>query len=121
MDAYEPAYVAHNVPYMVVSGLEPSASFGGESSSQAFRIASDVPWVDTEDSKILLKHFKERDGEGLAWNSREYNGRNKFKIKTVTRVFKPVIKSLISVTETLIGLYSATSKCTITRTIRKTP
>jgi len=121
MDGYEPAYVAHNVPFIVVSGLEASAIIYGDNEGYAFRIASDIPCVDTEDSKVLLKHFRGRDSDGLAWNAREYNGRNKFRIRTVRRVFKPTSKNSLSVTETLIGLCFATSKCTITRTICKTP
>jgi len=120
MDGYELAYVAHNVPFVVIAGLETSASISSDIDSHAFRIASDIPCVDTEDSKVLLKHFKGRDGDGLAWNAKEYNGRNKFKIMTIKRVFKPAANSFLSVTETLIGLCFAASKCTITRAIRKT-
>ena len=96
MDGYEPAYVAHNVPFMVVSGLESSPSSDGEAEGHAFRIASNIPCVDNEDAKKLLKLFKDRDGVGLAWNAGEYNGRNKFKISTVGRVFKPATNIFLS-------------------------
>lgn len=86
MDGYAPwAYVAHNLPLLVVSGLAHSdertvLSVGGP------RISSEIPPVESEDAAVLRRHFKENDGSELSWNSREYSGRNKFKTKIVGRV-----------------------------------
>ena len=87
MDGYAPAYVAHNVPYLVVSGL------GGAPRNHAdllpaegVRIASDVPPVESEDAEAIIKNLKDADAEGLAWNGRASAGRNKFKVKIVGRV-----------------------------------
>lgn len=89
MDGYAPAYVAHNVPLLVVSGLGPSPQSDTKVGSAGVRIASEVPVVETEDALTLLSYFEERDAARLAWNGREYSGRNKFKIKTIGRVVKP--------------------------------
>jgi len=86
MDGYSSAYVAHNVPFVVVSGLERIPS-DQDLEKPGFRISSDILPVETSESSTLLKHFQERDSEGLAWNGRVHSGRNKFKIKTVGRVF----------------------------------
>ncbi|KAH8598801.1 Gryzun, putative trafficking through golgi-domain-containing protein [Bisporella sp. PMI_857] len=85
MDGYAPAYVAHNVPFLVVSGLGGSSKQSIDTEVPGFRITSDVPLIEDEDSQVLLRHFEDRDAEGLAWNGREHSGRNKFKIKAVGR------------------------------------
>lgn len=87
MDGYAPAYVAHNIPLLVVSGLgipipDHSELKGG------LRIVSEIPSVDTDDALALLKHFENGDAAGLAWNAQEHSGRNKFKVKIVGRVVK---------------------------------
>ncbi|TVY18166.1 Trafficking protein particle complex subunit 11 [Lachnellula arida] len=83
MDGYPPAYIAHNLPLLIVSGLgsvqETSASKSGT------RITSEIPPVDTEDAERLLRHFKRSDASDLSWNGREHTGRNKFRVKVVGR------------------------------------
>lgn len=85
MDGYAPAYVAHNVPLLVVSGLDSQAQ---EKSTleDGVRITSEIPPVESEDGQILLRHFKDSDAGNLAWNAREHSVRNKFRVKTVGRV-----------------------------------
>ncbi|KAE8453746.1 hypothetical protein EG329_009257 [Mollisiaceae sp. DMI_Dod_QoI] len=84
MDGYAPAYVAHNIPLLVVSGL---GSYSKEDTRlpDGPRITSEIPIVESEDAAVLRKYFKENDGSNLAWNSREYSGRNKFRVKIVGR------------------------------------
>jgi hypothetical protein len=86
MDGYKPAYVAHNVPYLVVSGLGEARRNDAYLKAEGVHIVSDVPPVESEDAEVLLKHFKDSDAEGLAWNSREHSGRNKFRVRIVGRV-----------------------------------
>jgi hypothetical protein len=87
MDGYAPAYVAHNIPLLVVSGL-------GSSNDQTVfhegwtRITSEVPALESADAQVLLKHFTDSDARGLAWNAREHEGRNKFRVKAVGRVIQ---------------------------------
>ena len=86
MDGYAPAYVAHNVPLLVVSGLGPSPQNAADLEGDGFRITSEVPPVQTEDAQSLLRYFLNGSANGLAWTGREHTGKNKFKIKTVGRV-----------------------------------
>jgi len=86
MDGYAPAYVAHNVPFLVISGLGSLPQDKSTAQDGAILIASEIPPVESEDAQVLLKHFKDSDAGDLAWNAREYSGRNKFRVKTVGRV-----------------------------------
>ena len=86
MDGYAPAYVAHNVPLLVVSGLDSAPQDKSIAPEGAIRIASEIPPVESEDAQVLLRHFKDSDAGELAWNAREYSGRNKFRVKTIGRV-----------------------------------
>ncbi|KAF8867253.1 hypothetical protein BDZ45DRAFT_667224 [Acephala macrosclerotiorum] len=85
MDGYAPAYVAHNIPLLVVSGLGSQSAKNTALAESGPRITSEIPPVESEDATILRKHFEDSDGSNLAWNSREYSGRNKFKVKLVER------------------------------------
>ena len=85
MDGYAPAYVAHNIPFLVISGLgshskDPPRKDGG------IRITTEIPQVQSEDAITLLKYFNDSDGTNLAWNGKEHSGRNRFRVKTVGRV-----------------------------------
>ena len=99
MDGYAPAYVAHNVPFLVISGLGSLPQDNQEAREGAILITSDVPPVESDDAQVLLRHFKDSDAGDLAWNAREYSGRNKFRIKTVGRVASADSKITLSVAE----------------------
>ena len=86
MDGYPPAYVAHNIPLLVVSGLGSVTHDEATVKEAGTRITSEVPVVESADAQVLLRHFRDSDARGLAWNSREHNGRNKFRVKAVKRV-----------------------------------
>ena len=90
MDGYAPAYVAHNIPLLVVSGLgfvpPDELTLNEVGTRVGTRVISDLPIIDSADSQVLLRHFRDNDAGGLPWNSREYTGRNKFRVKTVGRV-----------------------------------
>ncbi len=99
MDGYAPAYVVHNIPLLVVSGLGSQPHESSTLEDGAIRIASESPLVESEDAKVLLRHFRNSDAGNLAWNSREHSGRNKFKIKIVGRVVSADSVVILSVTE----------------------
>ncbi len=86
MDGYATAYVAHNIPFVVVSGLEPQAHETEHLEAGGTRISSELPSVETEDAQALLRYFRDSDASDLAWNAREHNGRAKFRVKAVGRV-----------------------------------
>ncbi|KAH6678509.1 Gryzun, putative trafficking through golgi-domain-containing protein [Halenospora varia] len=84
MDGYPPAFVAHNVPLVVISGLG-STHDQVRAHENGIRISSELPLVKSEDAEALLKHFKTGDASDLAWNGREHSGRNKLRVKSVGR------------------------------------
>jgi hypothetical protein len=86
MDGYAPAYVAHNIPLLVISGLGSPPNHSIRLDNGGARISSEIPPVESEDARALLRHFQESDANDLAWNGREHNGRNKFRVKIVGRV-----------------------------------
>jgi hypothetical protein len=88
MDGYAPAYVAHNIPLLVVSGLSSVPQDEAALKEAGTRITSEIPIVESADAQVLLRHFRDNDARRLAWNSREHNGRNKFRVKTVGRVIR---------------------------------
>lgn len=98
MDGYASAYVAHNVPLLVVFGLGPGSEEEIEL-KDGTRIASEVPTVESDDALALLRIFKDGDASDLAWNAREHSGRNKFRVKTVGRVVRPSQRIYCTVTE----------------------
>jgi len=94
MDGYAPAYVGHNVPLLVVSGL--GLNTQNDMKDGGIRISSEIASVESDDAAALLRHFRDSDASNLAWNSKEHSGRNKFNIRTVGRVFQISIASTIS-------------------------
>jgi hypothetical protein len=99
MDGYAPAYVAHNVPLLVVSGLDSQVQEKSTTLEDGIRITSEIPSVESEDGQVLLRHFKDSDAGNLAWNAREHSGRNKFRVKTIGRVVSADSVISLSVTE----------------------
>ena len=111
-----PAYVAHNIPFMVVSGLGRTRQNSTILDGPGTRIVSEVSPVDSPDAQVLQEFFKDKDAKKLAWNGREHNGRNKFKIKIVGRVRLLISTSLLSylVTNFLVGVSFTASHCSST-------
>jgi hypothetical protein len=88
MDGYTPAYVAHNIPLLAVSGLGSPPEGDTATKEVGTRITSHIPAVESADAQVLLRYFTASDARGLAWNAREHDGRNKFRVKTVGRVIQ---------------------------------
>lgn len=90
MDGYPPEYVAHNLPLVVLSGLGddvppgPYKDWAAEGSG--FVTDSDIPPVKSDDANVLLKHFLENDANDAPWNSKDNQGRSRFKVKVAGRV-----------------------------------
>ncbi|PQE25522.1 glutathione transferase omega-1 protein [Rutstroemia sp. NJR-2017a BBW] len=86
MDGYAPAYIAHNIPLLVVSGLGTDpAPTNARLKEGGVIITSDIAPLESEDAQTLLKHFSENDAEGLPWNATEHNDKNKFRVKVIGR------------------------------------
>ncbi|KAA8566792.1 hypothetical protein EYC84_009892 [Monilinia fructicola] len=86
MDGYATAYVAHNLPLLVVSGLgaDPSST-NARLKEGGVIITSDIAPLESEDAQCILKCFKENDAEKLPWNGYEHGEKKKFKVKVVGR------------------------------------
>lgn len=105
MDGYAPAFVAHNLPLLVVSGLV--AHDVPELENDGIPIASEIPPVESDEARTLLRYFQDSDGGDLAWNGGEHTGRNKFKVKTIGRVDMPTcIHNSVHLLKLSLGLYS---------------
>jgi solute carrier family 25 protein 38 len=96
MDAYPPEYALHNLPFVVLSGLETIQEleslppvqdvFPGRATTT---ITSEIPPVAGEQAKQLLQEFLSADGRDAPWNGRGLNKRGNilgFRIRTVGRV-----------------------------------
>lgn len=126
MDGYATAYVAHNLPLLVVSGLgaDPSST-NARLKEGGVIITSDIAPLESEDAQCILKCFKENDAEKLPWNGYEHGEKKKFKVKVVGRVVKDGPPFLESNTEGFIGLSitksqgSTSNECIILSRCRK--
>jgi hypothetical protein len=88
MDGYAPAYVAHNIPLLVVSGLNSESVEETKQTDAGIHLSSEIPPVQSEDAIVLLRHFKDNDASDLAWNAQEFSGRNRFRVKLIGRVLR---------------------------------
>jgi solute carrier family 25 protein 38 len=96
MDAYPPEYAQHNLPFVVLSGLDTSEEaespapvhnvLPGRASTT---ISSEVPTVTGDRAQQLLQEFMKADGRDAPWNGRALNQRGNqlgFMIRAVGRV-----------------------------------
>jgi hypothetical protein len=89
MDAYPSSLIDHNLPLFVVSGLTPDPVALDQYpfiEENGFRISSDIPPVESEDAKSLLKHFESFNASDPPWNNKDHNGHKKLRVRTVGRV-----------------------------------
>lgn len=96
MEAYPPAYVQHNLPFIVLSGLgtqtelEPPPSVHNVLPGRAtIKTSSEIPPVTGERADQLLQDFLTADGSSAPWNARASSRRDLahgFRIRAVGRV-----------------------------------
>lgn len=96
MEAYPPAYVEHNLPFIVLSGLgsqnelEPTPSVHSVLPGRAaVKTSSEIPPVTGERADQLLQDFLSADGTNAPWNARGSSRRDlahSFRIRAVGRV-----------------------------------
>lgn len=90
MEGYPLGTLDHNVPLLVVSGLDNNSSKPLLSDpllrERGVLVRSELPPVDGREAKAILRHIQEADASNLPWN-RESPNKYKFKIKTIGRVF----------------------------------
>jgi hypothetical protein len=96
MEDYPPAYVQHNLPFIVLSGLGTTSELGPPPpvlnvlpGRAATTLSSDSPPVTSNYAAPLLQDFLSADGTGAPWNGRA-SGRkgltHGFRIRAVGRV-----------------------------------
>lgn len=98
MDAYPEDYVVHNLPFILLSGLEAEPPDDAESSGPEYplllekgpRIYSDFPPLSGPTAEELRRNLLKEDASGMSWDNREststrYSGIG-YKIKSIGRV-----------------------------------
>lgn len=96
MEAYPPAYVQHNLPFIVLSGLGSQAELDPPPSVHSLlpgravtRTSSEIPPVTGERADQLLQDFLSADGTNAPWNARNAGRKDiahGFRIRAVGRV-----------------------------------
>jgi hypothetical protein len=96
MDRFPQDYVLHNLPLLVLSGLntrspnepDPLGKPNGFLHEGGFRIKTDAPAVSGPLAEQLLLSFEDQDASNIPWHSQSFASRNGrvFKIATVGRV-----------------------------------
>jgi hypothetical protein len=96
MDAYPPDYCAHQLPFIVLSGLETKQDLEPLPPLQdvlpgraVTTISSEIPSVTGPRASQLLQEFLSADGSDAPWNGRGQSRRGNlpgFRIRTVGRV-----------------------------------
>lgn len=95
MEAYPSAFVAHNVPLVILSGLGSQPPLGHEQvpypllGEKGIKITSESPPVTGPSAEKLLSIFLELDARDAAWNGRPGRGKMGtmgFKMKAIGKV-----------------------------------
>jgi trafficking protein particle complex subunit 11 len=96
MDAYPPEYVDHNLPLIVLSGLEPTTDHGVLPPVQdvlpgraTITLSAEIPAVTGERAQQLLHELLSADGRDAPWNARGLNHRGNtiaYRMRTAGRV-----------------------------------
>lgn len=90
MDGYPAGSLDHNVPLLVVSGLNdaaPHLPLDDELKDQAILLRSELPTLQTKEAKILEEYFQEVDDNGKSWVGVQRDEPYRFRIKTIGRVW----------------------------------
>jgi len=101
MEAYPSDFTAHNLPFIVLSGLATSKEADPPPSVQhvlpgraVTTISSDLPPAEGDRANELLQEFLSADGTNAPWNGRDFSRRgitHGFRIRSVGRVHAPAI------------------------------
>lgn len=89
MDGYPAAYLDHNVPFLVASGLSsksPKLQSPGEPEGQGLLLQSEFPLVDEQAAGLLENYLSQLDAHGTSWTAVSRQETYRFRIKIVGRV-----------------------------------
>ncbi|GAP88337.1 hypothetical protein SAMD00023353_3001380 [Rosellinia necatrix] len=91
MDEYPPGSLDHNVPFLVVSGLSTNPTkpllTDPELRERGILVRSELPPVETRESRTVLRLIQEADATSLPWTSQDSSKRYRFRIRTIGREF----------------------------------
>ncbi|KAF2094766.1 hypothetical protein NA57DRAFT_68333 [Rhizodiscina lignyota] len=82
MDAYPEEYVEHNLPFIVLFGLEQEDGFEDDAYERAllrtggFIVKSELPPVSGDQAQSLIRELLKTDATGQAWNGRNGSGQS---------------------------------------------
>ena len=89
MDGYPEAFLEHNVPLLVASGLNQSPAkldLPKDLTEQAILLKSEIPAIHSRESEVLEAYFKEIDERGQSWTPYDKSEYYRFRIRSVGRV-----------------------------------
>lgn len=108
MEAYPQDYVEHNLPLIILSGLQPQSDLSRDAFDQSrsplleggFRIRTDAEPVTGSTAQSLLRAFLAADSSDTPWNSRatpqKAQNSGSFRIKSVGRVGQTPFSALLA-------------------------
>ncbi|RKF53999.1 putative glutathione transferase omega-1 protein [Golovinomyces cichoracearum] len=108
MEGYAPAFIAHNVPLLFVSGVSSASRESHTQQSDKYDAGTTLD-VSAEVATKLMQLLNEGDSSTLAWNSNEFTGKKKFRAKPVGRDYTLPPRTAIT-TSTTKSLSPASSK-----------
>ena len=108
MDGFESSYIEHNIPLLLISGLEDD-QHENLVAKHGIKVASELPLVNTREGQILVRSFHQYDGKHLPW--RAITGSSRVRLKVIGRVWMiNSIRPSRSRTEAEIGIRIAKSQ-----------
>jgi trafficking protein particle complex subunit 11 len=108
MEAYPKDYVEHNLPLIVLSGLQAQSDISKDAPEQSlnplleggFRIRTDAVPLTGSTAESILRAFLAADSSGASWNGRATPSKTEngvsFRIKSVGRVGQTPISALLA-------------------------
>jgi hypothetical protein len=108
MEAYPKDYVEHNLPLIILSGLQAQSDLSKDTAEQSrnplleggFRIRTDAAPVTGPTAERLLRAFLAADSSDIPWNSRatpkKTDNGGSFRIKSVGRVGQTPSRALLA-------------------------
>ncbi|KAI1074168.1 Gryzun, putative trafficking through golgi-domain-containing protein [Whalleya microplaca] len=91
MDDYPEGSLDHNVPFLVVSGLNSNPTkpllVDPNLREQSILIRSELPPIDGRVARTVLRCIQDTDATNLPWNAHDNPRKCKFKVRTIGREF----------------------------------
>lgn len=89
MDGYPTGSLDHNVPFIVATGLNSTASelpLNTDLQDQGILLRSEQPLVEGKEVEVIKQHFEAISSKGTSWTGVSREESYRFRIKSVGRV-----------------------------------